>query len=77
MVKNAAGVSAKASASIVLAQLPVVTSFKIDAGAATTINPAVTLNNTATISPTQFMASESPDFNGQPGRLTLLLLNSH
>ncbi len=63
-VKNAGGVSAKASASIVLAQLPVVTSFKIDAGASTTINPIVTLNNTATISPTQFMASEDPSFNG-------------
>ncbi len=63
-VKNAAGVSAKASDSIVLAQLPAVTSFKINRGAATTINQTVTLNNTATISPTQFMASESPDFTG-------------
>jgi hypothetical protein len=61
-VKNAGGVSAEANASIVLAQLPAVTSFKIDAGAATTINPVVTLNNTATISPTQFMASEDPSF---------------
>jgi subtilase family serine protease len=63
-VKDAGGVSAKASASIVLAQLPVVTSFKIDAGAATTINPTVTLNNTVSISPTQFMASEARDFAG-------------
>ena len=63
-VKNAGGVSAKASASIVLAQLPAVTSFRIDAGAVTTINQTVTLNNTATISPTQFMASEDPNFNG-------------
>ncbi len=63
-MKNAGGVSAKASASIVLAQLPAVTSFRIDAGAVTTINQTVTLNNTATISPTQFMASEDPNFNG-------------
>jgi hypothetical protein len=63
-VRNAGGVSAKASASIVLAQLPAVTSFKIDAGAAATINPIVTLNNTATISPTQFRASEDPNFTG-------------
>ncbi|MGA2938322.1 MAG: protease pro-enzyme activation domain-containing protein [Syntrophobacteraceae bacterium] len=63
-VRNAGGVSAKAIASIVLAQLPEVTSFKIDAGAAATINPIVTLNNTATIPPTQFMASESPSFAG-------------
>jgi pseudomonalisin len=63
-VKNAAGVSAKASASIVLALVPVVTSFKIDAGAATTTNPKVTLNNTATESPTHYMASEDPSFAG-------------
>jgi hypothetical protein len=63
-VKNAAGVSAKASASIVLALVPVVTSFKIDAGAATTINQIVTLNNTATESPTYYMASEDPSFAG-------------
>ncbi len=63
-VKNAAGVSAKVSDSIVLAQLPAVTSFKINRGAATTINQTVTLNNTATISPTQFRASEAPNFIG-------------
>ncbi len=61
-VKNAAGVSARASTSIILAQLPVVTSFKIDAGAASTINPTVTLNNTTTISPIQYKASEDPNF---------------
>jgi hypothetical protein len=61
-VKNAGGVSAKASASIVLAQLPAVTSFKINGGAATTISQTVTLNNTATISPTLFRASEDPNF---------------
>jgi len=65
-VKNAAGVSARASASTILAQLPVVTSFKINAGAATTTSPTgtVTLNNTATESPTNYMASEDPSFSG-------------
>jgi pseudomonalisin len=63
-VKNAVSVSAKASGVITLAQLPTVTSYKINGGAATTINQTVTLNNTTTISPTQFMASEAPNFNG-------------
>ncbi|MGA2402508.1 MAG: S53 family peptidase [Syntrophobacteraceae bacterium] len=63
-VENAKSVSAKVSSTIQLAQLPTVTSFKINGGAATTISPTVTLNNTATISPTQFTASESPDFTG-------------
>ncbi len=63
-VGNAAGVSQVLHASIVLAQLPTVTSFKIDGGAASTITQTVTLHNTATISPTKFMASESPDFTG-------------
>ncbi len=63
-VKNAGGVSASANASIILAQLPVVTSFKIDAGAATSTNPTVTLNIKATESPTNYMASEDPGFSG-------------
>ncbi|MGO9022366.1 MAG: protease pro-enzyme activation domain-containing protein [Syntrophobacteraceae bacterium] len=65
-VKNAAGLSARASASIILAQLPVVTSFRIDAGAASTINSTVTLNNKATESPTYYMVSESPTFADNP-----------
>ncbi len=64
-VKNTAGVSTPpSSASIILAPVPVVTSFRIDAGAASTTNPAVTLNNAATQSPTQYIASEDPTFNG-------------
>ena len=43
---------------------PVVSSFAINSGAATTMPLAVTLNNTATNSPTQYMASESAAFTG-------------
>ena len=43
---------------------PLVTSFAINSGAATTMPLSVTLNNTATHSPTQYMASESPLFTG-------------
>jgi hypothetical protein len=43
---------------------PVLSSFKINAGAANTANGNVTLNNTATNSPTHYMASESPSFAG-------------
>jgi len=63
-VKNAAGASRVSSDTIALAQLPTVTSFKIDGGAGSTTSRTVTLNNTATVSPTQYMASESPNFTG-------------
>ena len=43
---------------------PVVTSFVINSGAATTTNVVVTLNNAATYSPTDYMASESDSFSG-------------
>jgi formylglycine-generating enzyme required for sulfatase activity len=43
---------------------PVVTSFAINSGAATTSDPVVTLDNTATNSPTDYMASEASDFAG-------------
>ncbi len=43
---------------------PVVTSFAINSGAATTMPLGVTLNNTATNSPTEYMASESATFTG-------------
>lgn len=43
---------------------PSLTSFKINAGAASATSRSVRLNNTATGGPTQFMASESPDFTG-------------
>jgi len=41
-----------------------VTSFAINGGAATTADPLVTLNNACVGSPTEYMASESPDFSG-------------
>jgi hypothetical protein len=43
---------------------PVLSSFKINAGGASTANPTVTLNNTATNSPRFYIASESPSFAG-------------
>lgn len=44
--------------------LPVVTSFLINSGASTTTDPLVTLDNTVTNSPTDYMASEAADFAG-------------
>lgn len=46
------------------APLPVVSSFSINNGAATATSAAVTLNNTATNSPVDYMASEASDFSG-------------
>jgi formylglycine-generating enzyme required for sulfatase activity len=43
---------------------PIVTSFTVNGGAATTMPLAVTLENTATSSPTDYMASESASFTG-------------
>ncbi len=43
---------------------PEVTSFEINTGAATTTDPDVTLDNTASNSPTEYMASEASDFSG-------------
>lgn len=43
---------------------PEVISFAINAGAASTQNPAVTLDNAATENPTEFLASEAVDFSG-------------
>ncbi len=47
---------------------PVISSFKINNGAATTVNPAVILTNTCTgetsASAAQYLTSESPDFAG-------------
>jgi len=43
---------------------PAVTSFSINNGAASTSSRTVTLNNTATGSPNQYMASESSGFSG-------------
>ena len=43
---------------------PEVTSFDLDGGAATTADTEVTLDNVATESPTDYMASEASDFSG-------------
>jgi len=43
---------------------PVVTDFSINSGAATTMPLGVTLDNTATEGPTEYMASETSDFAG-------------
>ncbi len=49
--------------------LPVVTTFQINNGASTTSGVAVTLNNTCTGSPSEYMASESPSFSGASWQL--------
>jgi formylglycine-generating enzyme len=43
---------------------PVITSLAINNGAVLTTNRTVTLNNTCTGNPTQYQASESPEFSG-------------
>ena len=43
---------------------PVIASFAINNGASSTSSPSVTLNNSATNSPTHYMASESFNFSG-------------
>ena len=63
-VKSIVGESAPASDTIVLAEPPVVAVFAINNGAESTTNRAVTLDNTCTNGPTDYMASESPDFSG-------------
>lgn len=63
-LKNGGGISAPASTSIILAELPSATSLKINSGASSTTKQTVTLNNTATASPTYNMASESGTFDG-------------
>ena len=51
-----------------MAGLPVVSTFRINNGTADTTNSTVTLNNTATGSPTQYMASESATFTSATGK---------
>jgi hypothetical protein len=64
-VKNGFDESPGVSDTIVANGLPpVVTSFRINAGAVSTVNALVTLNNTGTNSPMYYMASESPTFDG-------------
>jgi hypothetical protein len=65
-VRNSAGVSPVVSDTVTLSvpTRPSITSFKINNGASTTTSRTVTLNNTATGSPTQYMASGSSTFSG-------------
>ncbi len=65
-VKNAVGESPGVSDTITLTERPAVASFAINNGAASTTSRAVTLNNSVTNSPTQYMASESSSFSGAP-----------
>ncbi len=44
--------------------LPVVTSFTINSGVSSTTKETVTLSNMAVYSPMEYMASESPTFDG-------------
>jgi cytochrome c oxidase assembly protein Cox11 len=62
-LKSKEGESSVASDTIALVA-PAVTSFQINSGASSTTSKTVTLNNTTTIKPTHYMASESPSFVG-------------
>jgi hypothetical protein len=64
-VKNACGEYTAVSDTIEFQPAPpVVASFSIDNGAAGTTSQNVTLNNTCTGNPTEYMASESSSFTG-------------
>jgi hypothetical protein len=63
-VKNGNGESAAVSDGITLRETPTVTTFAINPGAVETASRTVTLNNVATGSPTEYMASESASFAG-------------
>jgi hypothetical protein len=69
-VQNIFGESNVLSDTIMTSGLPpVVTSLKINAGAANTVNALITLNNTATDLPVHYMASEDPIFGGESWQL--------
>ena len=65
-VRNATGESPVVSDTITLNEplKPTITSFKINNDATSTTSRTVTLNNSTTNSPTQYMASESSSFSG-------------
>jgi subtilisin-like proprotein convertase family protein len=63
-LKNATGESNTLNDTIDLITTPVLNTFAINSGAASTTSQTVTLNNTATCTPTQYMASESSSFTG-------------
>jgi hypothetical protein len=62
--RNANGESTVASDTITLTNEPGVSSMQINNGAATATSRVVTLNNVASNSPTDYLASESPSFSG-------------
>jgi hypothetical protein len=69
-VQNIFGESGVLSDTIITNGLPPeVTSLKINAGAANTVNALVTLNNTAAELPVYYMASEDPIFGGASWQL--------
>ncbi len=57
-------IGAELSTQDVASNLPAVTTFNLNSGATTTTSQTVTLNNTATKTPTHYMASERADFQG-------------
>jgi hypothetical protein len=61
---NETGVSNVLSDSIELVEPPVLTAFAIDGGDDGTSSPGVTLNNTCSNAPTEYMASEDANFAG-------------
>jgi hypothetical protein len=61
-LKSKEGESSVASDTIALVA-PAVTSFQMNSGATNTASKTVTLNNTTSIKPTHFMASESSSFD--------------
>lgn len=66
--RNTIGESNARSDAIVLSEPPNVSCFRIDSGAASTTNSTVTLNNSCTNSPMEYMASEFEDFAGASWR---------
>jgi cytochrome c oxidase assembly protein Cox11 len=62
-LKSKEGESSVASDTIALVA-PTITSFQINSGASSTTSKTVTLNNTTSIKPTHYMASESSSFVG-------------
>ena len=61
-VKDDPGIDS--GAAYVFNLIPVVSDFFINSGAASTANRTVTLNNASAPLPSQYLASESPDFSG-------------
>ena len=66
-VKNSAGIESNIVSDVIIisqSDSPFITRFKINNGAEITKDLTVRLNNTATRNPTEYMASEDPEFAG-------------